>query len=161
MKALINVINDTTQSSNKTIDWELFIRTFWTYSELVNDYGISMYDAFNRPARSRTGLPTVIDNKYLKKLSRISNKSFIGKNIKRLVLYGKGATEIQIQMCTPAPDGIIGFPVINMDCLVKTIGEHNVIKIYEYMCSKINNRALNNVNYVDWSEYQNDYIINY
>lgn len=35
-------------------------------------------------------------------------------------------------MCSPLPDGIVGFPVTDMDMLIKTIGEDNIIKDYFY-----------------------------
>lgn len=80
-------------------------------------------------------LPTALKTESSKKLSSfIKNtiKSFTGKNIRALG-GSAGSNWVQIQMCSPLPDGIIGFPVTDMDMLINTIGEDNVIKIYKFI----------------------------
>lgn len=122
-----------------TPSWVEFMKVF---SEYIGGecYGhISMYDVFNRPPRSRTGLPKVIDNKFAKqygKYNYLTFKDFVGKNIKSICAY-KNSNWFQVQMCTPLKDGIIGFPIDNMDMFTSTFGKENVIKIYNFIKTNI------------------------
>ena len=126
------------ENMSPKITWDYFIKACWAYFKSTNDH-INMYDVFDLPARSRTGLPkvlpTALNSESSKKLSsfiKSSIKSFTGKNI-RAIGGSTGNNWVQIQMCSPLPDGIIGFPVTDMDMLIKTIGEDNVIKIYKFI----------------------------
>ena len=120
------------------ITWDDFIKVCQVYFKSKNNH-INMYDVFDLPPRSRTGLPKVLPTtlkaKSSKKLSnniKATIKSFTGKNIRALG-GSDGSNWVQIQMCSPLPDGIIGFPVTDMDMLIKTIGEDNIIKIYNFI----------------------------
>lgn len=120
------------------ITWDDFIKACWAYFKSKNNH-INMYDVFDLPPRSRTGLPKVLQTtlkaESSKKLSnniKATIKSFTGKNIRALG-GSDGSNWVQIQMCSPLPDGIVGFPVTDMDMLIKTIGEDNVIKIYKFI----------------------------
>lgn len=135
MKDLKNTI---LEDISPKITWDEFIKACWSYFKIKNDH-INMYDVFDLPPRSRTGLPKVLPTtlkaESSKKLSifiKSTIKSFIGKNIRALG-GSYGNNWLQIQMCSPLPDGIIGFPVTDMDMLIKTIGEDNVIKIYKFI----------------------------
>lgn len=119
--------------------WEEFMEAFNEYIGRERYAHISMYDAFNRPPRSRTGLPKVIDNKFAKKYGKniyLTFKDFVGKNIKSICAQ-KDGDWFQVQMCTPLKDGIIGFPIDNMDMFASTFGKENVIKIYNFIKSNI------------------------
>lgn len=119
--------------------WEEFMEAFNEYIGGERYGHISMYDAFNRPPRSRTGLPKVIDNKFAKKYGKniyLTFKDFVGKNIKSICAQ-KDGDWFQVQMCTPLKDGIIGFPIDNMDMFTSTFGKENVIKIYNFIKSNI------------------------
>ena len=120
------------------ITWDDFIKVCQVYFKSKNNH-INMYDVFDLPPRSRTGLPKVLPTtlkaKSSKKLSnniKATIKSFTCKNIRALG-GSDGRNWVQIQMCSPLPDGIIGFPVTDMDMLIKTIGEDNIIKIYNFI----------------------------
>lgn len=120
------------------ITWDDFIKACQDYFKSKNNH-INMYDVFDLPPRSRTGLPKVLPTalkaESSKKLSsniKATIKSFTDKNIRALG-GSNGSNWVQIQMCSPLPDGIVGFPVTDMDMLIKTIGEDNVIKIYEFI----------------------------
>ena len=97
-----------------------------------------MYDAFQRPPKSRTGLPIVHYTPDIQRhttwFTNSSIKAFDGKNIKYFAL-GPGSDWIQVQMCSPLKDGIIGFPIDDMQMLITIIGEENVIKIYNFICN--------------------------
>ena len=119
--------------------WEEFMKTFSEYIGSERYGHISMYDVFDRPPRSRTGLPKVIDNKFAKKYGKFNYlifKDFVGKNIKS-ICASKNGNWFQVQMCTPLEDGIIGFPIDNMDMFTSTFGKENVIKIYNFIKSNI------------------------
>lgn len=119
--------------------WEEFMKAFNEYIGAERYGHISMYDAFDRPPRSRTGLPKVIDNKFAKKYGKniyLTFKDFVGKNIKSICAQ-KNGDWFQVQMCTPLKDGIIGFPIDNMDMFTSTFGKENVIKIYNFIKSNI------------------------
>lgn len=135
MKDLKNTILEDLSSK---ITWDDFIKACWSYFESKNDH-ISMYDVFNLPPRSRTGLPKVSSDvlkkesgKNLSSYNKKTIEAFIGKNIRALG-GSYGNNWLQIQMCSPLPGNIIGFPITNMDMLIKTIGEDNVIKIYKFI----------------------------
>lgn len=135
MKDLKNTILEDLSS---TITWDEFIKACQSYFESKKDH-INMYVVFNLPPRSRTGLPKVLPSalkaEACKKFSRNTKatiKDFIGKNV-RALFCSPGSNWVQIQMCTPQPDGIVGFPVTDMDMLIKTIGEDNVVKIYNFV----------------------------
>ena len=120
------------------ITWDDFIKACWSYFNIKNDH-INMYDVFDLPPRSRTGLPKVSSDvlkkesgKNLSSYNKKTIEAFIGKNIRALG-GSYGNNWLQIQMCSPLPAGIIGFPVTDMDMLIKTIGEDNVIKIYKFI----------------------------
>lgn len=120
------------------IAWDDFIKACQVYFKSKNNH-INMYDVFDLPPRNRTGLPKVLPTALKaesgKKLSnniKATIKSFTGKNI-RAIGGSTGSNWVQIQMCSPLPDGIVGFPVTDMDMLIKTIGEDNVIKIYNFI----------------------------
>jgi hypothetical protein len=139
MKDLKNTI---LEDISPKITWDEFIKVCWSYFESKKDH-INMYDVFNLPPRSRTGLPKVLPNVLKDKSSKnldIYNKklieSFVGKNIRALG-GSYGNNWLQIQMCSPLPGNIIGFPITNMDMLIKTIGEDNVIKIYKFIKENI------------------------
>lgn len=126
------------ENMSPKITWDDFINACQVYFKSKNNH-INMYDVFDLPPRSRTGLPKVLPTalkaESSKKLSnniKATIKSFTGKNIRALG-GSAGSNWVQIQMCSPLPDGIVGFPVTDMDMLVKTIGEDNVIKIYEFI----------------------------
>lgn len=135
MKDLKNTI---LEDISPKISWEDFIQVCWYYFKSKNNH-INMYDVFDLPPRSRTGLPKVLptalkaeSSKNLSGFIKSTIKSFTGKNIRALG-GSYGSNWLQIQMCSPLPDGITGFPVTDMDMLVKTIGEDNVIKIYKFI----------------------------
>ena len=135
MKDLKNTI---LEDLSPKITWDEFIKACWSYFESKKDH-INMYNVFDLPPRSRTGLPKVLPNvlkdKSGKNLDNYSKKiieAFIGKNIRALG-GSRGNNWVQIQMCSPLPGNIIGFPITNMDMLIKTIGEDNVIKIYKFI----------------------------
>ena len=135
MKDLKNTI---LEDLSPKITWDEFIKACWSYFESKHDH-INMYDVFNLPPRSRTGLPKVLPNvlkdKSSKNLDNYNKKlieAFTGKNIRALG-GSYGNNWLQIQMCSPLPGNIIGFPITNMDMLIKTIGEDNVIKIYKFI----------------------------
>ena len=139
MKDLKNTI---LEDLSPKITWDDFIKACWSYFESKNDH-ISMYDVFNLPPRSRTGLPKVLPNvlkdKSSKNLDSYNKKLielFVGKNIRALG-GSYGNDWLQIQMCSPLPGNIVGFPITNMDMLIKTIGEDNVIKIYKFIKENI------------------------
>lgn len=126
------------ENMSPKITWDDFIKACGAYFKSKNDH-ISMYDVFDLPARSRKGLPKVLpsalnteSSKKLSSFIKSTIKSFTGKNI-RAIGGSDGNNWVQIQMCSPLPDGIIGFPVTDMDMLIKTIGEDNVIKIYKFI----------------------------
>lgn len=139
MKDLKNTI---LEDLSPKISWDDFIKACWSYFKIKKDH-INMYDVFDLPPRSRTGLPKVLpttlkaeSSKKLSSFIKNSIKSFTGKNI-RAIGGSDGSNWVQIQMCSPLPDGIIGFPVTDMDMLIKTIGEDNVIKIYKFIKENI------------------------
>lgn len=120
------------------INWDDFLKACQSYFEHKRDH-INMYVVFDLPPRSRKGLPKVLPTtlkaEATKKFSRNTKatiKDFIGKNVRALG-GSPGTNWVQIQMCTPQPDGIVGFPVTDMDMLIKTIGEDYVIKIYDFI----------------------------
>lgn len=120
------------------ISWDDFLKTCQSYFERKRDH-INMYVVFDLPPRSIKGLPKVLPTtlkaEATKKFSRNTKatiKDFIGKNVRALG-GSPGSNWLQIQMCTPQPDGIVGFPVTDMDMLIKTIGEDNVVKIYDFI----------------------------
>lgn len=126
------------ENMSPKITWDDFINACQAYFKSKNNH-INMYDVFDLPPRSRTGLPKVLPTalkaESSKKLSnniKATIKSFTGKNIRALG-GSAGSNWVQIQMCSPLPDGIVGFPVTDMDMLVKTIGEDNVSKIYDFI----------------------------
>lgn len=126
------------ENMSPKISWDDFIKACQDYFKSKNNH-INMYDVFDLPPRSRTGLPkvlpTALKSESSKKLSnniKATIKSFTGKNIRALG-GSAGSNWVQIQMCSPLPDGIVGFPVTDMDMLIKTIGEDNVIKIYDFI----------------------------
>lgn len=126
------------ENMSPKISWDDFIKACQAYIKSKNNH-INMYDVFDLPPRSRTGLPKVLPTalkaESSKKLSnniKATIKSFTGKNI-RAIGGSVGSNWVQIQMCSPLPDGIVGFPVTDMDMLIKTIGEDNVIKIYKFI----------------------------
>ena len=135
MKDLKNTI---LEDISTKITWDEFIKACWSYFESKKDH-INMYDVFDLPPRSRTGLPKVLPNvlkeKSSKNLDNYNKKlieAFVGKNIR--ALGGSYRNNwLQIQMCSPLPGNIIGFPITNMDMLIKTIGEDNVVKIYKFI----------------------------
>lgn len=119
--------------------WEEFMKAFNEYIGSEHGRHISMYEVFDRPPRSRTGLPKVIDNKFAKKYGKsiyLTFKDFVGRNIKEIFAY-KDGNWFQVQMCSPLKDGIIGFPIDNMDMFTSTFGKENVIKIYNFVKSNI------------------------
>ena len=133
-----NLKNTILEDLSPKITWDEFIKTCWSYFESKKDH-INMYNVFNLPPRSRKGLPKVLPttlnaeaSKKLSKYTKATIKDFIGKNIRALG-GSYGNNWLQIQMCSPLPDGIVGFPVTDMDMLIKTIGEDNVIKIYKFI----------------------------
>lgn len=135
MKDLKNTI---LEALSPKITWDEFIKACWSYFESKKDH-INMYVVFDLPPRSRKGLPKVLPttlnaeaSKKLSKNTKATIKDFIGKNIRALG-GSYGNNWLQIQMCSPLPDGIVGFPVTDMDMLIKTIGEDNVIKIYKFI----------------------------
>ena len=135
MKDLKNTI---LKDVSPKITWDDFIKACWSYFKSKNNH-INMYDVFDLPSRSRTGLPKVLpttlkaeSGKKLSNFIKSSIKAFIGKNIRALG-GSYGSNWVQIQMCSPLPDGIVGFPVTDMDMLIKTIGEDNIIKIYKFI----------------------------
>lgn len=135
MKDLKNTILEDLSS---TITWDEFIKACQSYFARTRDH-INMYVVFDLPARSRKGLPKVLPTtlkaEACKKFSRNTKatiKDFIGKNV-RALFCSPGSNWVQIQMCTPQPDGIVGFPVTDMDMLIKTIGEDYVVKIYNFI----------------------------
>ena len=135
MKDLKNTILENVSTK---ISWDDFIKACWSYFKSKNDH-INMYDVFDLPPRSRTGLPKVLptalkaeSSKNLSSFVKSTIKSFTGKNIRALG-GSYGNNWLQIQMCSPLPGNIIGFPVTDMDMLTKTIGEDNVIKIYKFI----------------------------
>lgn len=137
-----NLKNTILEDLSPKITWDDFIKACWSYFESKKDH-INMYDVFDLPPRSRTGLPKVLpttlkaeSSKKLSSFIKSSIKSFTGKNI-RAIGGSDGSNWVQIQMCSPLPDGIIGFPVTDMDMLIKTIGEDNVIKIYKFIKENI------------------------
>ena len=124
------------------ITWDDFIKACWSYFNIKNDH-INMYDVFDLPPRSRTELPKVSSDvlkkesgKNLSSYNKKTIEAFIGKNIRALG-GSYGNNWLQIQMCSPLPGNIIGFPITNMDMLIKTIGEDNVIKIYKFIKENI------------------------
>lgn len=126
------------ENMSPKITWDDFIKACSVYFKSKNNH-INMYDVFDLPPRSRTGLPKVLptalkaeSSKKLSSFIKNTIKSFTGKNI-RAFGGSDGSNWVQIQMCSPLPDGIIGFPVTDMDMLIKTIGEDNVIKIYKFI----------------------------
>lgn len=126
------------ENMSPKITWDDFIKACRVYFKSKNNH-INMYDVFDLPPRSRTGLPKVLptalkaeSSKKLSSFIKNTIKSFTGKNIRALG-GSDGSNWIQIQMCSSLPDGIIGFPVTDMDMLIKTIGEDNVIKIYKFI----------------------------
>lgn len=139
MKDLKNTILEDLSS---TITWDDFIKACWSYFDSKKDH-INMYVVFDLPPRSRTGLPKVLPTalkaeatKKLSKNIKATIKDFIGKNV-RAIGGSRGSNWVQIQMCSPLPDGIVGFPVTDMDMLIKTIGEDNAVKIYEFINENI------------------------
>lgn len=135
MKDLKNTILEDLSSG---ITWDDFIKACWSYFESKKDH-INMYVVFDLPPRSRTGLPKVLPTalkaeatKKLSKNTKATIKDFIGKNV-RALFCSPGSNWVQIQMCSSLPDGIVGFPVTDMDVLIKTIGEDNVVKIYNFI----------------------------
>ena len=138
MKDLKNTI---LEDISPKISWDDFIKACWSYFESTHDH-INMYDVFDLPPRSRTGLPKVLpttlkaeDSKRFSNYTKSTIKDFIGKNIRALG-GSYGSNWLQIQMCSPLPGNIIGFPITSMDMLIKTIGEDNVIKIYKFIKEK-------------------------
>lgn len=130
------------ENISSNITWNDFLNACWSYFESKKDH-INMYVVFDLPPRSRTGLPkvlpTALKSESSKKLSnniKATIKSFTGKNI-RAIGGSNGSNWVQIQMCSPLPDGIVGFPVTDMDMLIKTIGEDNVVKIYNFIKENI------------------------
>lgn len=126
------------ENMSPTITWDDFIKACWNYFKSKKDH-INMYDVFDLPPRSRTGLPKVLPttlkadaSKKLSNNTKATIKDFIGKNVRALG-GSDGSNWVQIQMCSPLRDGIVGFPVTDMDMLIKTIGEDNVIKIYKFI----------------------------
>ena len=126
------------ENMSPKISWDDFLKVWQSYFERKRD-PINMYVVFDLPPRSRKGLPkvlpTVLKAEATKKFSRNTKatiKDFIGKNVRALG-GSPGSNWVQIQMCTPQPDGIVGFPVTDMDMLIKTIGEDNVVKIYNFI----------------------------
>lgn len=124
--------------SNALPTWDEFISAFRKYNDMNKTCLISMYDAFDRPPKSRTGLPTVhytpAIKRYTTSFTNLTIKAFDGKNIKYLAL-GAGSNWTQVQMCTPLKDGIVGFPIVDMQMFIMIIGEENVIKIYNFICN--------------------------
>ena len=126
------------ENMSPKITWDDFIKACWSYFDSKKDH-INMYVVFDLPPRSRTGLPKVLptalkteSSKKLSSFIKSTIKSFTGKNIRALG-GSVGSNWVQIQMCSPLPDGITGFPVTDMDMLINTIGEDNVIKIYKFI----------------------------
>lgn len=126
------------ENMSPKISWDDFLKACQSYFERERDH-INMYVVFDLPPRSRKGLPKVLPTalkaEACKKFSRNTKatiKDFIGKNV-RALFCAPGSNWVQIQMCSPQPDGIVGFPVTDMDMLIKTIGEDNVVKIYDFI----------------------------
>ena len=134
MKDLKTILTE----SNVLPTWDEFISAFRKYNSINKTHLLSMYDVFHRPARSRTGLPTVhytpAIKRYTSSYTNLTIKAFDGKNIKYFAL-GAGSDWIQVQMCSPLKDGIVGFPISDMQMLITIIGEENVIKIYNFICN--------------------------
>ena len=129
------------ENMSPKISWDDFIKACQSYVARTKDH-INMYVVFDLPARSRKGLPKVLPttlkaeaSKKLSSNTKATIKDFIGKNV-RALFCSPGSNWVQIQMCSPQPDGIVGFPVTDMDMLIKTIGEDNVIKIYKFIKEK-------------------------
>lgn len=124
--------------SNSLPTWDEFISAFRRYNDINKTCTLSMHEIFNRPSKSRTGLPTVHYTPNIKRYTtsfmNLTIKAFDGKNIKYLAL-GAGSDWIQIQMCTPLKDGIVGFPIGDMQMFITIIGEKNIIKIYDFICN--------------------------
>lgn len=126
------------ENMSPKISWDDFLKACQSYFERERDH-INMYVVFDLPPRSRKGLPKVLPTalkaEACKKFSRNTKatiKDFIGKNV-RALFCAPGNNWVQIQMCSPQPDGIVGFPVTDMDMLIKTIGEDSVVKIYDFI----------------------------
>lgn len=124
--------------SNALPTWDEFISVFRKYNDMNKTCLLSMHEVFNRPPKSRTGLPTVHYTpnikRYTTSFTNSNIKAFDGKNIKYLAL-GSGSDWIQVQMCTPLKDGIVGFPIADMQMFITIIGKENVIKIYNFICN--------------------------